>query len=304
MNRSTLENEIKPIAADWTCVADLGTLIGEGPVYSVAERCLYLVDIPARRIHRHVEGHPIETFEVSEPVTSAVPRKGGGLLLTLERGIAFFDPATGLVQPVHDMGAEPVGNRFNDAKCDRRGRLWAGTMGKEAWSAPIGTLYRFGADLRPESMVGGIRCSNGLGWSPDNKTFYYTESFAHTIWAFDFDLDSGSISNRRIFSKLDPGAGAFPDGLAVDAEGGVWSAQPVYGRLVRYDHRGRIERIIDAPVSRPTSLAFGGADMATLYVTTALDSLSPRQIEEEPLAGALLSLRPGISGLPEVPFGG
>ena len=271
MNRSALPNEIAPRAAEWTCEAKLDTEIGEGPVYSVKEACLYFVDIPAGRIHRHVSGEPIETFELGQPVTAVVPRAAGGLLAALERGLAFVDLSTGGIQEVVHMSGEPNGNRFNDGKCDRRGRFWAGTMGKEAWSAPIGTLYRIGAEMRPESMIPEIRCSNGLGWSPDNQTLYYTESFAHTIWAFDFELESGSISGRRVFAQLDPAAGAFPDGLAVDAEGGVWSAQPVYGRLVRYDPEGRIERILDTPVSRPTSLAFGGEDMATLYVTTALE---------------------------------
>jgi L-arabinonolactonase len=124
------------------------------------------------------------------------------------------------------------------------------------------------------------------------------------IHAFDHDPQTGALSNQRRFAALDPASGAFPDGLTVDAEGGVWSAQPVYGRLVRYAPDGSIERIIDMPVSRPTSCMFGGDDLGTLFVTSAHNSLTAGQRAEEPLAGGLFALRPGVKGLPEVPFAG
>jgi sugar lactone lactonase YvrE len=226
-------------------------------------------------------------------------------LVSLERSLAFFDPASGSFDVHPAIPSEPPGNRFNDGKCDRRGRFFAGTMSKTEWAAPLGTLYRYEAGGAPVGLVTGVRCSNGLAWSPDSRIFYFVESFAHTIWAFDYDIATGALANRRPFVRLDPAAGAFPDGLTVDAEGFVWSAQPVFGRLVRYaPDDGVIDRIVEAPVSRPTSCVFGGEDMGTLYVTSAWGSLDERQRREEPWAGSLLSFRPGMKGILETPFAG
>jgi sugar lactone lactonase YvrE len=194
------------------------------------------------------------------------------------------------------------GNRFNDGKTDRRGRHWAGTMGDVDWNHPIGNLYRFGADRTPVRMAERICCSNGIAWSPDDRTMYFCESFAYVIHAYDFDAATGTIDNRRTFAAVDPAS--FPDGITVDAEGFVWCAQPVFGRLVRYDPAGRMERIIELPVSRGTSLMFGGPDLSTLYITTMRTTLSDEQLSEEPLAGSLLAIRPGVKGIAETPFAG
>ena len=133
---------------------------------------------------------------------------------------------------------------------------------------------------------------------------YFCESFAYVIHAYDFDPVSGDIENRRTFANIDPDSGSFPDGITVDADGFVWSAQPVFGRLVRYDPTGRIERLIELPVSRGTSVMFGGPDLSTLYITTMRTTLDERQLSEEPLAGCLLAIRPGVRGLAETPFAG
>jgi sugar lactone lactonase YvrE len=170
--------------------------------------------------------------------------------------------------------------------------------------SPCGTLYRVGADSVPQPMVDHLHCSNGLGWSPDKQTFYYVESFVHTIYAYDYDIQAGTLSHRRVFAVLDPASGAFPDGLTVDAEGCVWNAQPVFGRLVRYDPQGRIDQIVETPVSRCTSCSFGGDDLATLYITSARQSLSLEQLREEPLAGALFAFRPAVGGFAGAPFAG
>lgn len=177
-------------------------------------------------------------------------------------------------------------------------------MGDVDWDAPIGNLYRFDSSKKTTRMAEGICCSNGLGWSPDNKTFYFAESFRYKIHAYDFDPATGTIENRRLFASLEGKNGAFPDGLTVDAEGYVWSAQPVFGRLARYDPKGRLERIIELPVSRGTSCSFGGKDLDILYVTTMRGALTDEQLAEEPLAGSLLALRPGVKGIAEVPFDG
>jgi sugar lactone lactonase YvrE len=305
MNRTGFPHEIPPTVMDIECLAATESQIGESPVWSAAERCVYFVDIPGKLVHQfRIEDRSLGTSPVPELVTAVAPRRSGGLLALTEHGVALFDPATRSFTRVLDIAAEPDGNRFNDGKCDPRGRFWAGTMSQTMWDAPCGTLYRFGGNLIPEPMLKHIRCSNGLGWSPDRQVFYYVESFAHVIHAFDYDVETGAISNGRPFATLNPDSGAFPDGLTVDADGFVWNAQPVFGRLVRYDPKGAIDRIVETPVSRCTSCCFGGDDLATMYVTSARQSLSADQLNEEPLAGALFAFRPGVPGVEEVPFAG
>jgi len=305
MNRTRLKHEIKPTAVDVECVFETKAIIGEGPVWSVQERRLYWVDIPEKKVHIfNPEGRSNLTYALPQMVTSVRPRKAGGLLLTLRKSVAYFEPSTGQLDILPDPEEDKPGNRFNDGKCDRQGRLWAGTMGDVDWDAPVGSLYRFDASAKLTRMEEGICCSNGLGWSPDGKTLYFAESFRYKIHAYDFDPATGNLSNRRVFAALDPSSGAFPDGLTVDAEGFVWSAQPVFGRLVRYHPSGAIERIIELPVSRGTSCAFGGKNLDVLYVTTMRGTLSEEQLAEEPLAGSLLALRPGVQGIAETPFAG
>jgi sugar lactone lactonase YvrE len=305
MNRTHLKHEIKPTVTDVECVLRTKATIGEGPMWSVKEQRLYWVDIPEKKAHIFNPGDGTnQAFELPDLVTCAVPRSSGGLALTLRKSVAFFDPITAKVEVLPDAEPDKPGNRFNDGKCDRQGRLWAGTMGDVDWDSPVGSLYRFDANRKLMRMEERVCCSNGLGWSPDSKTFYFAESFAYKIHAYDFDAATGNISNRRLFASLEGKGGAFPDGLTVDAEGFVWSAQPVFGRLVRYDPKGAIERIIELPVSRGTSCIFGGKNLDVLYVTTMRGTLTEAQLAEEPLAGSLLALRPGMRGIAEMPFAG
>jgi sugar lactone lactonase YvrE len=277
--------------------------IGEGPVWDAKSQRLLWVDIVGQELNvfNPADGSN-KTFKLPDIVTSATPRAQGGVLLTLRRSFAFFDPTTEKLETIAEVEADMPGNRFNDGKTDRQGRHWAGTMGDVDWNHPIGNLYRIGADKKPVRMEQKICCSNGIGWSPDNKTMYFCESFAHVIHQYDFDAKSGNIENRRPFTTVN--TESFPDGLTVDAEGFVWSAQPVFGRLVRYDPTGKMERIIELPVSRGTSVMFGGPELDTLYVTTMRTTLEDAQLAEEPLAGCLLAIKPGVRGIAEAPFQG
>jgi sugar lactone lactonase YvrE len=305
VNRTGHPHEIQPTPTDVTVVLRASAQIGEGPVWDARGARLYWVDIVGRELHAFNPSDGTDTtYPCPDIVTSVTARAGGGLLLTLRQSFVFFDPATGRFDPAAEVETDMPGNRFNDGKTDRRGRHWAGTMGDVEWDQPLGNLYRIGADLRPVRMAGGIRCSNGIAWSPDDRTMYFCESFAHVIHAYDFDADSGAIDNRRTFAAMAPETGSFPDGITVDAEGFVWCGQPVFGRLVRYDPAGHIERIIELPVSRGTSVMFGGPDLATLYITTMRTTLDERQLAEEPLAGSLLAIDPGVKGIPETPFAG
>ena len=153
-------------------------------------------------------------------------------------------------------------------------------------------------------MIDEVGCSNGTGWSPDGRTIYHTQSFRYAIHAYEFEPETGAIANRRPFVTLPPDGGGFPDGLTVDEQGFVWSAQPVYGRIVRYDPDGGIDRIISLPVSRGTSCTFGGPDHRTLFITSATETLTEAQIAEEPLAGSVLACIPGVRGIPAPLFAG
>ncbi len=303
MNRTRVQPEIEPTPIEVTRVLTAKMQIGEGPVWDVKNQRLLWVDIVGQELNvfNPADGSN-KTYKFPDIVTSATPRAAGGVLLTLRRSIALFDPATEKLEIIAEVEADMPGNRFNDGKTDRQGRHWAGTMGDVDWNHPIGSLYRIGADRKPVRMEQKICCSNGIGWSPDNKTMYFCESFAHIIHAYDFDAATGEIANRRPFTTVN--TESFPDGLTVDAEGFVWSAQPVFGRIVRYDPAGKMERIIELPVSRGTSVMFGGANLDTLYITTMRTTLEDAQLAEEPLAGCLLALKPGVRGIAEVPFQG
>ena len=183
---------------------------------------------------------------------------------------------------------------------DRRGRFWAGTMTVEGATS---ALYRLDADASVHKMESGITIANGLGWSPDNKIMYFTDTMIHTIYAYDFDLESGSIANRRVFAH-DPDLPGLPDGLCVDSEGCVWSARILDWRIVRYDPDGRVEREIRLPVKNPTSCAFGGENLDELYVTTAAIGLTDEEARQQPLAGDLFRIHTGIVGQVEPSFAG
>jgi sugar lactone lactonase YvrE len=303
MNRTNVQHEIKPTPTEVTKVLTAKMQIGEGPVWDAKHQRLLWVDIVGQELNvfNPADGSN-KTYKFPDIVTSATPRAAGGVLLTLRRSIALFDLATEKLETIAEVEADMPGNRFNDGKTDRQGRHWAGTMGDVDWNHPIGNLYRIGADRKPVRMEQKVCCSNGIGWSPDNKTMYFCESFAHVIHAYDFDAATGEIANRRPFTSVN--TESFPDGLTVDAEGFVWSAQPVFGRIVRYDPAGKMERIIELPVSRGTSVMFGGPNLDTLYVTTMRTTLDDAQLAEEPLAGCLLAIKPGVRGIAEVPFQG
>ena len=305
MDRTGMPNEIEPTELDVSVVLRARSEIGESPVWSERTQELYLVDIAGQAIHVHrPSDRRHRVFTLPDQVTSVSLRERGGLLLTLHKTFAFYDPETEELEVLDDPEPERPGNRFNDARVDPQGRLWAGTMSAEDWAAATGAVYRLDPDRRIRRMIDEVRCSNGTGWSPDGRTMYHTQSFRYAIHAYDFDAETGAIDNRRDFVTLPPDGGGFPDGLTVDEEGFVWSAQPVYGRLVRYDPDGGIDTIISLPVSRGTSCTFGGPDYTTLFITSATETLTEAQLAEEPLAGGVFACTPGVRGLPAPLFAG
>jgi sugar lactone lactonase YvrE len=287
------------------CVVREEAIVGESPVWSPREQALYWVDITGQKIHRfHPGSGANETFHLPEPVTALALRAKGGLVLSLRKAFALFDLESQQLTYLGNPEVDRPENRFNDAKCDRQGRFWAGTMGAVHWDAPCGALYRLDADGSITRLQDQVICANGMGWSPDNRTMYFTESFRYAVFAYDFDATAGTISNRRVFAEVDRASGGFPDGLTVDAEGHVWSVHNAIGRVVRYTPEGRIERTIELPVPRPCGCTFGGEGFDTLYITTARETLTPEQLVKYPLSGSLFAATPGVRGLPEAEFGG
>jgi sugar lactone lactonase YvrE len=287
------------------CVLPWQAIVGESPVWHEEEQSLYWIDIQGKQIHCfHPASGANQSFPLPEIVTSLAPRAAGGFVLTLKRQFATFNPRTSQLELLGEVEGNLPNNRFNDGKCDPQGRFWTGTMDALHWSAPAGTLFCMDTNQTITPMQSNVVCSNGLGWSPDGRTFYYTESFRYAIFAYDFEPASGRISNRRSFASFDVNRGGFPDGMTVDSEGFVWSNVVGLGQIQRYDPRGRLERIVQLPAPRATDCTFGGPDLKTLYVTTARETMTPDQLAAAPLSGSLFAVDCEVRGLPSTPFFG
>jgi len=284
-------------------VLDIRATLGEGPVWCPRDQVLYWVDILSQTVNRFDPGSGANrVWRVPDLVGSMALREGGGAILALRHGFAFLNFETGNVKPAaapDDIGADM---RFNDGKCDRRGRFFAGTMHNPE-TAALGKLYRLDADGTLQVVEDGIVTSNGLGWSPDDAVFYYTDTMAHAIHAYDYDVEAGTLSNRRLFAEVPHDAGR-PDGLTVDSQGYVWGTHWEGWRVTRYAPDGAVDKVIDMPVARPTSCGFGGRDLSTLYITSAaMDGIFPVG-EREPQAGSIFAVPCEVAGLPEPRFAG
>ena len=273
--------------------------LGEGPLWDPAAKRLYWFDIKRSRLHwGEPDGGRTGLWTLPCRASAAAIRARGGLLLATEQGLADFDLDTGELTPRWALGAEP-GFRSNDGKIDLAGRFWWGTMDDDHGKRP-GTLYRYDPDGTCEAVVEGVHIVNTVSCSPDGRTFYLADSRKGTLWAYDMDA-AGALSNRRVFATIQQGA---PDGSAVDAQGYLWNAQWGAWRVVRYAPDGRIDRIVEMPVEQPSSCAFGGPDLTTLYVTTAREGLSDAALQAQPLAGSVLAFETGVKGLPLPSFAG
>ncbi len=275
--------------------------LGECPLWDEREQMLWWVDSrwPAVKRLDPASG-AVMMLVLPEVVGSIAFREQGGLIAATRSGIHFLDAASGALAPKANPEAQLPDNRFNDGRCDRAGRFWAGTM-SDVRRDPVGSLYRFDADFRCTKLRNAVIIPNSLAFSPDGRSMYFADTNRHTIWAYDYDLASGAATNERVFA--DTGVGR-PDGSCVDAEGCLWNAEYGAWRLVRYTPRGKVDRAVGVPVANPTCCCFGGEDLGTLYVTTATQRMSAEDLARQPLAGSLLALRPGVQGLAEARFAG
>ena len=280
-----------------------GDELGEGVTWDAANRRLISVDILRGRIHLFDPASgSLRTLDAGQPVGAAVPRRGGGLVLALRDGFATLDTESESLHMVAPVEFDKPGQRMNDGACDARGRFWAGTMCMQERPG-LGSLYRLDPDGTVHTMATGVGISNGIDWSLDGTRMYYVDSLTQRIDQFDFDLSAGTIANRRPLASIDANDGC-PDGLTVDAEGGIWLALWGGSALHRYLPDGTLDRILRVPVTHPTTCAFGGPSLQDLYVTSATIKLSESERRLQPYAGAVIRCRPGVTGRAAHPYGG
>lgn len=273
--------------------------LGEGPVWDAAIGVIWWVDIMKGEIHRYDPKTALhELCATGQMAGSIALRKDGGLIAAMEHGFYFIDFKNRLLAAISDPERHLHGNRFNDGKCDPAGRFWAGTMSMRD-EPTAGTLYRLDNDLSVTGEITGVGCSNGLAWSADGNTFYFIDSLAHDVKAFDYDAKTSIMSNSRTIVQISPEMG-YPDGMTIDNDGMLWIALWDGWKIIRCDPgNGKLLHEIILPVSRVTSCTFGGPGLTDLYITTARTGLSDEELKKQPLAGCLFVVKnSGYQGLP------
>lgn len=280
-----------------------GALLGEGPVWHEREQALYWVDIKGRQLHCYRPADcSVRHWAMHDRLAWVLPRRAGGFVAGLahEIGILQLEPQLSFT-PQIIVEPELPGNRLNDAKTDKDGSLWFGSMDDNETS-PSGAFYHLRPDFSVIAADTGYTIANGPAIAPDGRTIYHTDSAARTIYRYARRQD-GTLAPRMPFIRFTEADG-FPDGMTVDAQGGLWVAHWGGGRVSRFTAEGEFDRAFSLPVSQVTSCCFGGEQLDRLFVTTAAIGLDEAQRKREPLAGALFELTPGMAGLPYPDFAG
>jgi sugar lactone lactonase YvrE len=279
--------------------------LGESPFWHPIEQALYYCDIPGHSLHRFDPATgELAHWDFGTDVASAAPLLGGQLLLAMRDGLWRFDPNSGARRRLAEPPYDPASERFNDGKCDPQGRFWVGTL-YEPREPALASLHRY-AHGKLERQCGGITVSNGLAWSPNGRTMYWSDTKAHTIYAFDFDPSTGEISRQRVFAQFPSkqsgqpleAYGGRPDGAAVDAEGCYWVAMFEGQRVLRLSPEGDVLREVTLPVRCATMPCFGDPDLKTIYITTARENRPSAELIEQPYAGCVLAFDVDVPGLP------
>ena len=250
------------------------------------------------------DGAEIRAWDVPSRVGSIAIRKdGNGAICSLAKGFYALDFKTGDCDLIVEIEPDQLDNWINDGKVDRRGRFFAGTMDSQE-AGPNGALYRLDPDFKVSQVETGIIVSNGPCWSPDDSTFYFADTWSGEIWAYDYDIENGTVANRRTFTKVDTSNGGAADGSTVDSEGYLWNALVYDSKLTRYAPDGTVDRVIEMPVKKVTSVNFGGPNMDILFVTSMAKPPLPRFPDDGVLRGSLFAIYDlGITGVPEPRFG-
>jgi sugar lactone lactonase YvrE len=300
------------------CVLQCENHLGESPIWDVEEGVFYWVDGTGRRVDKpsiwrlDPKTGDVRNWSLDHDVGALALRKDGGAVLALDDGFYFFDFDSGDLELITLIEADEPRSRLNDGKCDRRGRFIAGGMDDKE-ELPLCSLWTLDSDLSTRKLAEGIICTNGPCWSPDDKIFYVADTFQEEFWAYDYDLETGTATNRRVFATTRSSAG-IADGSTVDAEGCLWNAELATGELVRYTPDGETERRIGMPVRNITSVNFGGPNLDEIYVTSMARVAHPGaeahghfNVEAKPQfgAGSLFRVRGlGIQGVAEPRFAG
>ena len=279
---------------------DAHAITGESPLWSPSERALYWIDVKAPALHRYdPRSGACRSWPVSSDIGAFALLEGNAALVALRYGIHRLDLTTGALELLANPPFDPKLFRFNEGQCDGAGRFWIGVM----FDPFKGSLPPQRAPLHSFTLSGGLKrendeaeLHNGMAWSADGRRFFLAHSYSGSIYVFDFNHETASLGSRRLFAQV-PARLGIPDGAAIDAEGGYWCALHGGGRLRRYGPDGRHDRDIMLPVSKPTMCAFAEDNLDVLYVTSASDGLDADHMRVEPLAGALLRLRPGVKGI-------
>lgn len=285
------------------CIVRGNNRLGESPVWSVREQCLYWVDSRGCLVFRlDPATGAVASWPTPDIIGSICLRAAGGLVVAMQTGFHILDTGTGALTFIADPEADQPENRFNDGRCDRRGRFWSGTM-NDTRRDPTGSLYRLDADHSVARLRDDLIVPNSICWSPDDSVMYLADTYRDRILRYRFSPEEGTISDMELLVDATDHPGR-PDGSTVDCEGFLWNAEYGGGRVLRYAPDGRIDRVLPMPVTLPTSCAFGGPGLDILYITSATQRLDAETLAKQPLAGGLFAVDVGVSGLPEPEYAG
>ena len=282
----------------------VGNTLGEGVQWNDVTETLWWTDIQARLIYSY---HPADVrlmkFSTPERLCSfGFVKNEAEFIVAFDRGLALYNPVSKSIGWLKCPKGLGTGMRFNDGKVDRQGRFWVGTMveGRDPVIFPEGNLYSLDGTYRLRKQESGIGISNGLCWNPNSDRLYFADSSRRIIYNYDFHSESGTIDNREVFVITE--SGAYPDGADIDCESCLWSAHWGAGQVVRYTPSGKKDIVLDLPVSQPTCVTFGGADLDLLFITSAKEGIEDSKLCKQPNAGDVFVFQVGISGLPTSRF--
>ncbi|WP_169250959.1 SMP-30/gluconolactonase/LRE family protein [Brevibacterium sp. 'Marine'] len=293
------------MAANIEVLLDIKTTLGEGPLWDADSQRLHWIDSADGRIFRStVDGRELRCWEVGEPVGSiAAGADNTYFLAALKSGLYRIDMRSGAKELLVNPEPDRPRNRLNDGKVDRQGRFVFGSMDTLEEEAS-GKLYSYDVDGQISVLDTGIICSNGPCFSPDGSTLYFSDTWTGEIWAYSYDVQTGKVSERRTFTTVDTSAGGAADGATVDSEGYLWQALVYSGSIVRYAPDGQVDRVLEMPVLKATSLNFGGPDLDTLFVTSMAKPPLPRFPDDSQMRGSLFAVTGlGVNGIPEPRYG-
>ncbi len=277
---------------------DANATLGESPAWDAKTQTLYWIDVLERRLYAGQKA----ILQLDHYVGSLGPRKDGGLVIAQRSGIWILEPNMRKMRKLVAPRGEPAQNRFNDGKCDPRGRFVAGTM-DHSEQETSGALYTISKKGRIRRLLKAVRISNGLTWSPDGRTMYFIDTPTRDVLAFDYDLDTGAISNTRKIIHFEKSFG-WPDGMTTDTDGNLWIANWGGARVSQWKPDGTLLAQFGVAAKNVTSCIFGGPRMNELFITTALVGMDKAEFKRFPQAGGVFRMETNVTGVPSYEFGG